>query len=254
VERGLDPRDFDVHAFGGSCGLFAGAFARDLAVKRVVVPYTASVNCAFGMVASDVVHELSRVEPMPAPAAPAEVNAILQPMAEQALARLADEGFARDRIALELAVDLRYRRQVHQVVTPLRAALPLDAAALELLTQDFEQLYERRYGPGSAFRGAGVELVTFRVKGRGKTEAPVPLPEALGGPDPSAAEMGRRRIYVEQAGAMASAAIYDFERLAPGNVVAGPAVVHTPITTVVIQSGQTGSVDSFRNILVEVGT
>ena len=50
VERGLDPRDFVLHAFGGSCGIVAGMFGAELGVKKMVVPYTASVNCAFGLV------------------------------------------------------------------------------------------------------------------------------------------------------------------------------------------------------------
>src|SRR5262249_20745900 len=115
VERGLDPRDFVLHAFGGSCGLFAGAFAKELAVKQVVVPYTASVNCAFGMVAADVVHEYSVIHPQPWPAYADEINRLLEPTAARALRRLRDEGFSDDQIVLDWAVDLRYRRQVHQV-------------------------------------------------------------------------------------------------------------------------------------------
>src|SRR5262249_41540123 len=59
VERGLDPRDFVLHAFGGTCGILAGTFAPELKVKRVVIPYTASVNCSLGLVAADIVHEYS---------------------------------------------------------------------------------------------------------------------------------------------------------------------------------------------------
>jgi N-methylhydantoinase A len=100
VERGLDPRDFDIHSFGGSCSLFAGAFAKELAVKRVVVPFAASVNCAFGMVAADVVHEYSRMEPMALPAKLEVINSFLEPMARHAMKRLADEGFAKERTNL----------------------------------------------------------------------------------------------------------------------------------------------------------
>lgn len=252
VERGLDPRDFDLHAFGGSCGLFAGAFAKELSVRRVVVPFTASVNCAFGMVVADVVHEYSRVEPLAAPARPEDVDAVLQPILQRAQATLAGEGFAAERIVLEVAVDLRYRRQVHQILTPMRGNPPFDANALAQLVDDFEQLYERRYGRGSAFRGAGVELVVFRVKARGVIQPPSPMPEPLGGADASGARMGSRRIFVDAAGAMAPADIYDFSRLAPGNKIAGPAVVHTPITTIVVQSGQTGHLDGYRNFSVEM--
>ena len=254
VERGLDPREFDIHSFGGSCSLFAGAFAKELAVKRVVVPFTASVNCAFGMVAADVIHEYARVEPMSPPIDVAAVNALLEPMVTQARARLAEEGFAEQRTAFEWTVELRYRRQVHQIATPLRGNLPFDDAAIQALLAEFEQLYERRYGRGSAFRGAGVELVTFRLRARGLVDPPRPVPEPLGVADPEAAEMRSRIIYDDGVGAMTSAKIYDFQRLRPGHVVRGPAVIHTPITTIVVQSRQTGRVDQFRNVVVEIET
>lgn len=251
VERGLDPREFDLHSFGGSCSLFAGAFANELAVKRVIVPFAASVNCAFGMVAADVVHEYSHIEPMKFPADIGAINSIFQPMAARAATRLRSEGFSTERTKLDFLVELRYRRQVHQIVAPLHGSPPFDAAAIERLVEDFEELYERRFGRGSAFRAAGIELVNFRLRSRGLIEAPVLAPELLGDCDPKHAERDQRRLYDDTAGTMSLAKTYDFLRLAPGNVVAGPAVIHTPITTIVIQGRQVGRVDAFRNIVVE---
>ena len=85
VERGLDPRDFVLHAFGGSCGLVAGMFGAELNVKRMVVPYTASVNCAFGLVSADVVHEYSTTTLLPVPSPPETINDIYKPMIARAL-------------------------------------------------------------------------------------------------------------------------------------------------------------------------
>src|SRR5262249_18019400 len=62
VQRGLDPREFVIHAFGGTCGLLAATFGPELGVKRIVIPYTASVNCALGLLAADVVHEYSATQ------------------------------------------------------------------------------------------------------------------------------------------------------------------------------------------------
>ncbi len=250
VERGLDPRDFVLHAFGGSCGLFAGAFARELGIRRVVVPFTASVNCAYGMVAADVVHNYSVVQPMPAPASAQAVNAIFEPMAAKARAQLAAEGFAPDRIALEYSVDLRYRRQVHQVNTPLKGALPVSAEACTALLGDFEALYEQRYGRGSAFRAAGIELVNFRLKASGRMARPDSPPEALVGESPAAAQTGERLMFVEGEAKLAPGRIYDFEKLHPGNRIAGPAVVHSAITTVVVQPGQAAQLDAWRNLVI----
>ena len=127
VERGLDPREFVLQSFGGSGGLFAGAYAQDLSIHRVIIPHTAAVLCAFGMVAADVLHDYSVVRPMPMPVEPAEVDAVLVPMAERARRQLAAEGFAAERIALEWIVEMRYRRQVHRVSTPFRGDPPVTA-------------------------------------------------------------------------------------------------------------------------------
>ncbi len=253
VERGLDPRDFVLHSFGGSCGMVAGMFGAELNVRRMVVPYTASVNCAFGLISADIVHEYATTALLPVPSPAEAVNKLFAPLAEKAVGQLAEEGFAGDRVRLDWSIDLRYSRQVHEVTTPVRGAWPLDEAALAQVIGDFEALYERKYGKGSAYREAGMEMTQFRLTARGLMERPEIEAEATRGPDaaPPPARSGRRPIFVEAAGAMVESDIYDFEKLKPGNVVAGPAVIHTPITTIVLQAGQTGTLDGYRNVIVD---
>ena len=252
VERGLDPRDFVLHAFGGSCGMLAGLFGAELNVKRIVVPYTASVNCAFGLVSADIVHAYSTTQVLPADTPAERINALFAPMEDKALAQLAEEGFEGERVKLEWAVDLRYSRQVHEVTTPVRATTPLDDAGVRMLVEDFEALYERKYGKGSAYREAGVEMTMFRLTARGLLERPELAPLGTSGSDASGARVGRRRAFVEAIGAMTEVDVYDFERLAPGNVVPGPAIIHTPITTIVLQAGQSGTLDGYRNVLIDM--
>jgi N-methylhydantoinase A len=253
VERGLDPRDFVLHAFGGTCGLLCGVFGQELNVKRVVVPYTASVNCAFGLVAADIVHEYAVTKTLPAPSPAQEINAIFAPMIERAKAELASEGFGPDRIRLEWSADFRYSRQVHEVTTPVRAATPLDEAGMRRLMDDFEQLYERKYGKGSAYRDAGMEMTSLRLSARGLMARPRIEKARLGAADPGRAHAGRRKAFVDARGAMAEVDVYDFTRLEPGHVVRGPAVIHTPITTIVLQDRQTGRMDAYRNVVIEFG-
>ncbi len=251
VERGLDPRDFVLHAFGGSGPLLAGLFGQELRVRRIVVPYTASVNCAFGLVSADIAHEYAVTATRPVPTPADEINAIFAPMMVEARERLAGEGFADDRIDLQWSVDLRYGLQVHEVTTPVRAPIPLDASGCAALIEDFEALYERKYGKGSAYRGAGLEMTMFRLSARGRLARPEIAAEPLRGADPRGAHLGRREVFVEARGGWAPADIYDFDGLAPGNVLAGPAVIHTPITTIVVQAGQTGRMDAYRNVVIE---
>jgi N-methylhydantoinase A len=252
VERGLDPRDFVLHSFGGSCGMLCGMFGAELGVKRIVVPYTAAVNCAFGLVSADIVHEYSVTSVLPVPSPAATVNAIYAPLVEKALRQLASEGFAGETVRLDWSIDLRYSRQVHEVTTPVRAATPLDDAGMSRLVGDFEALYERKYGKGSAYREAGMEMTMFRLTARGLMTRPEMVKLPLGPADPSAARTGRRNVFVEARNGFAPTDIYDFEKLRPGNVVAGPAVIHTPITTIVLQEGQRGSVDPYRNVVIDL--
>ena len=252
VERGLDPRDFVLHSFGGSCGILCGVFGAELNVKRIVVPYTASVNCAFGLVSADIVHEYATTAVLPVPAPTSKVNGLLRPLAERALAQLAEEGFTGDRVSLEWSVDLRYSRQVHEVTTPVRASKPLDDAGLRQLAADFEVLYERKYGRGSAYREAGMEMTQFRLTARGLLSRPEITRLPIEGVDPGAARIGRRDVFVDARNGFAPADIYDFDRLRPGNVIEGPAVIHTPITTIVLQQDQHGTMDAYRNVLIDL--
>jgi N-methylhydantoinase A len=251
VERGLDPRDFVLHAFGGTCGLLAGMFGQELKVKRVVVPYTAAVNCSLGLVAADIVHEYSVARTLPAPAPAALINELYAPMVERACAQLRSEGFSADRTHLQWSIDLRYGRQVHEVTTPVSASVPLDEAGVQQVIDDFERLYEQKYGRGSAFRGAGVEMTAFRLTARGLTPRPRIEKSALDGSSSAHARVGERNVFLAASKAVGQAGIYDFLRLKPGNLIEGPAIVNTPITTIVIQDGQTARMDTFRNITLE---
>ena len=251
VERGLDPRDFVLHAFGGSCGIVAGMFGAELNVQKMVVPYTASVNCAFGLVSADIVHEFSRTIVLPVPSPAEAINEIYRPMIERARRQLKEEGFSAEKIRLEWSIDLRYSRQVHEVTTNVRAHTPLDEDGLVQLVADFETQYERKYGRGSAFREAGIEMTMFRLTARGLIERPRLEPQPLASADAGHAKIGRRLIFVDARNGMAAADIYDFGKLAPGNAVVGPAVIHTPITTIVLQDKQRGTMDGYRNVVIE---
>jgi N-methylhydantoinase A len=139
------------------------------------------------------------------------------------------------------------------VNTPVRAKTPLDDAGMKRLMDDFEALYERKYGKGSAYRDAGMEMTLFRLSARGLMSRPTIDKAQINGPGSDHAKMGRRKIFVDAKSAMVESDLYDFNKLEPGNVVKGPAVIHTPITTIVLQDRQTGRMDAYRNVVIEFG-
>ncbi len=251
VERGLDPRDFVLQSFGGCGGLFAGAYARDLGVVSVIIPDTAAVLCAFGMVASDVLHDYSTACAMPMTVDPKPINAIMAPMERHARDQLSKEGFPSERIVFEWFVEMRYGRQVHQVSTPFRGQYPMNSADLPKLQIEFEQLYEQRYGRGSSYRAAGIELVTFRLKARGLMNWLRMEATPLGASNCDHAERGVRSIVNEKTGLKQAVKVYDLERMSPGNMVRGPTVIHSSMTTIVVPEGQAARLDGLRNLIME---
>jgi N-methylhydantoinase A len=122
---------------------------------------------------------------------------------------------------------------------------------VQRVIHDFEHLYEQKFGRGSAFRGAGMEMTSFRLTARGLMPRPKIEKFSLNGSSADAAKMGDRNIFIAAKKSTGRASIYDFTKLRPGNAIKGPAVIQTPITTIAIQDCQTGRMDEFRNIVIE---
>jgi N-methylhydantoinase A len=252
VQRGLDPRRFALFSFGGTAGMHVGAYGEQLGVSGIVIPHSASVHGAFGLVTSDVAHEDQITHPLRAPFDTETVAGIYRQLEDRIVGLLADEGFERAEMRLQRAIDMRYRRQVHIVTVPFAA----DETSLETLEQTvelFERLYEEKYGPQSAYREAGIELVSFRVRGVGAVGKHDFRAEVLGDRDAAAALVTHVSAWVDKAAEIQEVPGYDFERLRPGNVVDGPAIVWSPITTLVVPPGQSASVDEYRSIVVSIG-
>jgi N-methylhydantoinase A len=249
VQRGLDPRRFALFSFGGTAGMHVGAYGEELGVSAIVIPYSASVHGAFGLVTSDVAHEDQITHPLRAPFDVATAGAIFAELEGRIRAQLEAEGFTGEDVRLQRAVDMRYRRQVHIVTVPF-ADGDVSKESLERTVDAFERLYEEKYGPQSAYRDAGIELVSFRVRGSGSVGRHDFRAEELGDADASAALVAHVEAWVDKTGAMQEVPGYDFEQLRPGNVVAGPAIVWSPITTLVVPAGHNARVDEYRSIVV----
>jgi N-methylhydantoinase A len=250
VQRGLDPRRFALFSFGGTAGMHVGAYGEQLGVSHVVIPHSAAVHGAFGLVTSDVTHEDQITHPLRAPFDVDAVAGLFAELETRVLGLLADEGFPRDQTQLQRMIDMRYRRQVHILTVPVvgdgEPSDELLAATVEL----FERLYEEKYGPQSAYREAGIEMVSFRLRGSGAVRKPELRALELGDADASAAVVATVTAWVDKAGELQDVPGYDFERLQPGHVVTGPGIVWSPITTLVVPPGQQARVDEYRNLVM----
>jgi N-methylhydantoinase A len=129
----------------------------------------------------------------------------------------------------------------------------ITGAAMEELYDRFDALYEEAYGRGSAYREAGREMITFRVTAVGKLEKPNLERGRAFGFDAKDALKRNRSIYFEEYRDFVPTSVYDFERLNPGAEIAGPAIIETPVTTVVVNPGERAAMDEFRNLIIAKG-
>ena len=177
TERGRDPRDYALFAFGGNGALFAAGMADTLGITRVIVPPAPGLFSAFGLLYADVAHHLTRTyRRLVRAIAPAELEAVIAELEGRARDLLASEGFTGPRAELKRSARLLYQGQSFELQVPL-ADGPLDARRLAELEEAFGREHERTYGH-RAGPEEPVELVSVQVVGRGLPETPR-LPDAL---------------------------------------------------------------------------
>jgi N-methylhydantoinase A len=249
VEKGFDPRDFVLYAFGGAGPAHAGVFARELGVQKVVVPQKriASTWCAFGAAAADILHVYEQVDIQTSPFDHGRVNSVLDALAKKANAQMDRDRIDRGRRRFAWSLDIRHRGQINEV----EVALPEKRLAKDFwegLRRRFYERYEQLYGRGSSYRDARLEIVTLRLRASATTPRPklAPARKASAKIDTKAAR-GRRDIWWADLKKTAATPIYDGALLVPGNALKGPAVIETTDTTVVVHPGRTLRIDRFGN-------
>ncbi len=251
VERGNDPRNFALFAYGGAGPVHAGRFAAELGIKKIVVPMTASVQGAMGLISSDVVHQFARSDRLMVPVDVDRVNANFSSLCAQALEQLHAAGFGNDDIEIVRSVDMRYRFQVHELNVPFPAGMTdISPGDMEKLYSLFDELYEKSYGKGSGYAEAGKEITTFRIDAIGRLRKPNIKREAIKKAPAERSRKGSREVYFEEHRGFIPTDIYDFERMQPGFEAPGPAIIETPVTTVVVNPGTRATMDEFRNIVI----
>ena len=249
VEKGYDPRDFVLFAFGGAGPVHASVFGAELGVRKVVVPLReiASTWCAFGAAAADILHVYEQVDIQASPFDPARVNGVLADLQSRAEGQMDKDGIARARRRFAFSLDMRHRGQINEVEVMLPEGR-LKGDFWEPLRNRFYARYEQLYGKGSSYRGARLEIVTLRVRASAATPRPrLVKATKMTGAIPRAARRGSRDIYWAEPKRVMKTPIFDGAALAPGNRIKGPCVVETTQTNVVVHPGRTLRVDAFGN-------
>ncbi|TMG99360.1 MAG: hydantoinase/oxoprolinase family protein, partial [Betaproteobacteria bacterium] len=254
VEKGLDPRDFVLFAFGGAGPAHAGVFAYELGVQKVVIPQKqiASAWCAFGAASADILHVYEQVDIQPSPFDATRVNGTLDTLQKKANDRMDRDGIAKPRRRFQFSLDMRHRGQINEVEVMLPEKR-LKSALVKVLLRRFYTRYEQLYGRGSSYGQARLEIVTLRLRATAATPRPKLSPARTFSTRIAAnASLGKRAIYWADKKS-ASSPVYDGARLVPGNHVVGPAVIETTDTTVVVHPRRSLKVDAFGNFEISFG-
>ncbi len=224
IQRGHDPADFTLVAYGGAGPQYAGLFAADLGVREVIIPALAAEFSAYGAIASDLRVAAERgIRPAPLAAAVPAIEAALRDLEPGMAAQLGTGS------RLQRTVGLRFYRQLHRIELPLPAG-PIDVAALSAA---FRERYERVVGPGSARPDAPVEVVAVGVEAVRAAPALEPAERAAAPPQPPA----YRPAWF--GGAEVRTPVHDADTLGAGQRLIGPCLVESATTTVVVNPAQT---------------
>jgi N-methylhydantoinase A len=255
VQKGYDPRDCVVFAYGGAGPVHAGVYARELGAQSVVVPLggVCSLWSALGAASADLLHIYEAVDIQPSPFDPARVMARFAELEERGRAQLQADGIEPAQGRLTRSADIRYKGQINEVEVPVPAG-PLDAAALTQLVADFHRRYETVYGQGAGFLEARVEVVTYRVRASAVSAKPriVAAPGSDREPAPDT-RAGTRPVYWAELGDFEATPVFWGDRLTAGNVVPGPAIIQVPDTTIVVHPFQTARIDPYGDVLIDLG-
>jgi N-methylhydantoinase A len=252
VRTGYLPEEFVLYAFGGAGPVHAGGFAAELGVGKIYVFSSSPVFSAFGVAAADVIHTRVVSCQYRLPAEPEVLNERLTAIEEELRGLMTGEEFRREDVGFRRFFTMRYRRQTAGVEIPIFWDR-FSAEDVTQLQQIFEKKYEELYGAGAGYTKAGIEISAIRVDAVGAVPKPPLTPHERKGEKPDAAVKGRRRVFFSRPErAFTETPVYDYDRLAPGNVVPGPAIIELPFTTTLVTPGSRVTVDDFRNLVMEV--
>ncbi len=244
IEKGLDPREFSMMAFGGAGPMFVPLLAREMGVDEVVVPRAPSVFSAMGMLMADVVYDFARTNITAlSDITLSDLDSTFKELDNEAIETLTEEGFAEADISLEHTLEMRYLGQEHTVEVNANGIESTDD-----VSQRFERKHEDRYGHAM---NDPPEVVHQRVRAVGSNDKP-PLERqepVTTSPDP----IKTREGYCFAAGERTTFNVYDREELKPGAELEGPAVVREPTTTIVFHSDQVATVDDYGQLIIKGG-
>ena len=249
VQRGHDPRDYTLVAFGGAGPLHAARLARELDIGRILVPRHPGILCAMGLLLTDLRADFATTRLCTlSTGALTDIADAFRTLAAQADAWFVEEGIAAPARRLTHTVDMRYAGQNYELPIALPDG-PIGPATLEALAEGFAAAHQRIYGFVAA--DDPVQLVTFRIEAAGIVPKASFEPQPDAGADAAGAIIARRDVWLPEAGGFVACPVYDRDRLRAGNRIAGPAIVEQMDATTVVLPGMVARVEPYLHLILE---
>ncbi len=248
VERGHDARKFALVCFGGAGPVHAVDLARQMNIKKLIVPEAPGVNCALGLLMADFRHDYSKTYLHGLwNLDPAALSSEYGQMEQSALKQLVEEHVKKDDIIFQRSADLRYEGQGYELELTIPNIEQYSVQDLRAICRDYSSTHKDKYG--YAMEDEVVEIVNIRLTAIGLLSKPKLAEEPWAGEDSSAAVKGTRRVYM--GGRYREINIYDRQKLRHGNKVCSPAIVEQADSTTVLFEGYDATVDKYRNLIIE---
>ncbi len=250
LNRGHDPRDFTLVAFGGGGGMHADALAKELGIRKVVIPRAADVFSAWGMLMSDLRRDffVTRLLSLKKENA-SKINELLNEVSDGALEQFKGENISKKQVRFLRYGKFRYENQEHSVEVLLPEG-KIQAKNIEKIAEDFHQAYEREY----TYRlNAPIEFVGTHVVALASIGKLKPVKLNVPGRKVSGAKKGERKVDFALEGIHTSN-IYDGSLFEPGMKLKGPAIIETSGSTVVVHPGNGVTIDDYGNIHISIGS
>ncbi|HLQ34027.1 MAG TPA: hydantoinase/oxoprolinase family protein [Chloroflexota bacterium] len=256
TERGLDPRDFTLVAYGGGGPPHAAAVARELAIRRVIIPQAPAHFSAFGMLLADLRRDyvLTHFAKL-ADLEMGELERLYQELEKQGLQALTAAGIKPEESACDRAADMRYVGQEHSVAINVPPNLDAEEKR-DIIKKAFDDAHELRFSHSAPEEPA--ELVSLRLSVFGRLQKPgLPRVQAGSSRPAEAARRGSRDIVLDKSYADAesravSCALYDRRELLAGNVIHGPAVIEEPASSTLLAPGDRAEVNEYGHLVIEL--
>jgi len=246
IERGLDPRDFTLVAFGGSGPAHACDLAEVLGIRRIVFPNSPGLFTAVGMLAASIERYFLRPILMPLDRLNEQVaGSVVAALRDDALAAFREDGIAADRVDLVFAADLRFVGQDSEL--PIRYAEDVAGNPVEALREAFLAAYRDTYGYASS---DGIEVVNMRLRAKASAGRRSRF-EAPGSAAPLTTPQRTRQVYFGRRTGWIETPV--FARGEFRTDAAGPIIIESSDSTVVVGPGARASVDALGNIICELG-